>query len=430
MPIYPSTPPTNRPRATMIGLGTPTAPPQTPRIPNTPNAATLTQGAGSALTVTWQVPAVDGTHSAASAFNLQSSPSGAATWTMVSGVASPYNLSGLAFGAAIDVQLQSVNVAGASAWSATSTLTTATALPNMPSPTLAQGSGSSLTVSWPPPAVDLTHNTAAGFNLRSSPSGAGTWTTVLGVTSPYTLSGLPTGAAIDVELESFNAAGNSPWSTAATLTTASTGPFAPNAPVLASVTPPPDGTTSKLAVAWTVPAVDSTHGAATGYNLRTSPTGANTWTTLSNVTNPCTLTGLTGATAIDVEVQATNAATTASSWSTTMTGTTWGTTVATGTWTAASTQVHNASVTPSGGVNIVATPAPTVPTAAAFGWSSSASTMPTTGLITATADGQTNGWGQWFNAPATAGTYYLWMMTQGAGALTTGAMVTSAITVT
>ena len=156
----------------MIGLGTPTAPPQTPRIPNTPNAATLTQGAGSALTVTWQVPAVDGTHSAASAFNLQSSPSGAATWTMVSGVASPYNLSGLAFGAAIDVQLQSVNVAGASAWSATSTLTTATALPNMPSPTLAQGSGSSLTVSWNPPAVDLTHNAAAGFNLRSSPSGA------------------------------------------------------------------------------------------------------------------------------------------------------------------------------------------------------------------------------------------------------------------
>ncbi len=56
--------------------------------------------------------------------------------------------------------------------------------------------------------------------------------------------------------------------------------------------------------------------------------------------------------------------------------------------------------------------------------------MPTTSLISTTADGQTNGWGQWFNAPATAGTYYLWAMPQGAGSATIGALVSSAITVT
>jgi hypothetical protein len=69
-------------------------------------------------------------------------------------------------------------------------------------------------------------------------------------------------------------------------------------------------------------------------------------------------------------------------------------------------------------------------TGAAFAWSASASTVPTTGLIATSSDGQTNGWGQYFNAPATAGTYYLWMLAQGAGNVTIGALASSAITVT
>jgi hypothetical protein len=56
-------------------------------------------------------------------------------------------------------------------------------------------------------------------------------------------------------------------------------------------------------------------------------------------------------------------------------------------------------------------------------------TVPTTGLIAAGGDGQTNGWAHYFNAPATAGAFYFWMLAQGAGAITTGALVTSAITV-
>jgi hypothetical protein len=380
--------------------------------------------------VTWTAPAIDSTHNAATGFNLRSSPSGAGTWTTVAGVTSPYTLSGLAAGAAIDVQLQASNTAGTSAWSATSTLTTATAAPNTPSGvSLAQGTGSNLTVTWTAPAIDSTHNAATGFNLRSSPSGAGTWTTVAGVTSPYTLSGLAAGAAIDVQLQASNVAGTSAWSATTTLTTATAGPYAPNVPAIASVAPPPDGTNTKLTVTWTAPAVDSTHGAATGYNLRSSPHGAGTWTTVSGVTSPYTLTGLTGATAIDVEVQGSNAATSPGAWSALTTGTTWGTTVAPGNWTAAAAQVHNTSVAPNGGVQMIATPAPTAVIGAAFAWSASKSTTPTTGLIAASADGQTSGWGQYFNAPATAGTFYLWMLAQGAGATTTGALVTSAITV-
>ena len=111
---------------------TPQSTPSASLAANPPSAVSLAQGPGSDLTVTWTAPATDSTHGAATGFNLQSSPSGAGTWTIVSGVTSPYLLSGLAAGAAIDVQLQSSNAAGASAWSATSTLTTATAAPNAP----------------------------------------------------------------------------------------------------------------------------------------------------------------------------------------------------------------------------------------------------------------------------------------------------------
>jgi Fibronectin type III domain len=408
-----------------------------PFAPNVPSALSLAQGTGSNLAVTWTAPAVDNTHGAAAGYNLRSSPSGAGTWTTVSGVTSPYTLSGLAAGAAFDVQVQSSDGAGVSAWSGTTTLTTAGPFaPNVPNTlSVTQGTGSNLTVAWTAPAVDNTHGAAAGYNLRSSPSGAGTWTVVSGVTNPYTLSGLAAGAPYDVQVQSSDIAGVSAWSATTTLTTAvSTGPFAPNAPAITSVAPPVDGTNTKLTVIWTAPTVDSTHGAATGYNLRWSPSGAGTWTTLPSVTSPYTLTGLAGATAIDFEVQGTDAAASPGAWSAITTGTTWGATVAptSGGWAAAATQVHNTSVAPNGGAMLTAAAAPTAVTGAAFAWSSSNSTVPTTGLIACTTDGQTNGWAAYFSAPATAGAYYLWMLAQAgtvASPTTIGAFVTTQITV-
>ena len=109
--------------------------------------------------------------------------------------------------------------------------------------------------------------------------------------------------------------------------------------------------------------------------------------------------------------------------------TTWGATVAQGNWVAAASQLRGAGVAPSGGVNLTAVAAPTVVTGAAFAWSASGLTVPATGLIAAGGDGQPNGWGQWFNAPAVAGTYFLWLLARGAGG-TVGALVTSAIVVT
>jgi hypothetical protein len=404
-------------------------PTPTSLLPNTPLAPSLAQGSGSDLIASWAAPAVDFAHGAATSFNLQFSLSGVGSWTAAANVTSPHLLSGLPGGTAIDVQIQGANAAGTSPWSATATLTTNIALPNTPpAPSLAQGLGSDLTVSWAAPSVDSAHSAATAFNLQFSPSQANLWTTIPNASNPYDLSGLAAGEAIDVQVQAANAAGTSAWSATSTLITSS-GPFSPNAPSISSVAPTPDGTNTKLTVTWTAPATDSQHSAATGYNVRYSPTGAGTWTSVSNVTSPYTITGLSGAAQIDVEVQAVIPGASPSAWSALTTGTVWGATVVPATWTIAAAQVHSTSVAPNGGVNMTATAAPTAVTGAAFGWSVSPSICPTTNLIAAAPDGQTNGWGQYFSAPATPGTYYLWSLAQGSGDVTIGALVSSAITV-
>jgi hypothetical protein len=296
-------------------------------------------------------------------------------------------------------------------------------------PSLAQVAGGGLTATWTAPSVDTTHSAATGFNLQFSLSGANTWTVVSNVASPYTLAGLAAGTAFDVQVESLNAAGASGWSASSTLSTVLAASV-PNAPSISSVAPPPDGTNSALTVTWTPPTVDGSHPAAASYNVRYSPSGAGAWTTLSGVTSPCKISGLSGTAAIDVEVQAKNASGNAGAWSPATTGTTWGATVVVGNLPFSATQVHGTGVAPGGGTNLIATPAPTAVTGAVFAWSANSSTVPTTGLIATSADGQTNGWGAYFNAPATAGTYYLWMLAQGAGNVTIGALVSAAITVT
>jgi hypothetical protein len=301
--------------------------------------------------------------------------------------------------------------------------------PNVPAaPSLSQTAPGSLAVNWSAPETDPTHAAATGYALRSSPAGAGIWTVVSPAVSPSILTGLQQGAPIDVQVQGINAAGASAWSPSSTLAPAPAGPFAPNAPAAPGAAPPPDGTVTRLTVTWNAPASDLTHDAATGYNLRYSPAGAGIWTMLGDVSSPTTVTGLTGATTFDVQVQATNAAATPSAWSIAATASTWGAAVTPGNWVAAATQTVGAGVAPFGGVNLTAVAAPSPVTGAAFAWSSNAFAVPAIGLIPAGGDGQPNGWGQWFSAPATAGITYLWLLAQGAGG-TIGALVTSAIRV-
>jgi hypothetical protein len=403
--------------------------------PNAPSAVSLAQGAGSDLTVTWSAPAIDSTHSAATGYNLQSSPSGAGTWTIVSGVVSPCDLSGFAGGTAIDVQVQASNTSGSSGWSATTTLTTASTAPvlsepNVPSGvSLAQGTGSDLTVTWTAPVVDGTHSAATGFNLQSSPSGAGTWTIVSGVTSPYDLSGLAAGAAIDVQLQSSNTTGTSAWSATTTLHhtyhSSSNGARRTERPgdrqrrATAERHHQPayrhldriggrqrprrrDRLQPALQPHWRGN-MDDGHRCHQPLHARRSERGDGN--RRRSPGNQCR--DKPGRVVCD------------NHWHDLGCHRGAGQLVSRGL----------ASVAPNGGVNFTATPAPTAVTGGAFFWSASQTTVPTIGLIAATVDGQPNGWGQWFNTPATAGTFYLWMLAQGAGGVTTGALVTSAIVV-
>ena len=390
-------------------------------------------GAGNSLGVSWTPPAADATHGAATGFNLRSTPAGTSTWAVVAGVSSVYTLNGLTASTAYNVQIQAFNTAGTSGWSATTTLSTANLAPNTPAAlSVAPANSSSLSVTWTAPASDGTHGAAVGYNLRYSLSGAGTWAVVTGVSSVYPLTGLTAQTAYDVQIQASNAAGTSGWSASATAATgtAATSPLPPNAPTIASVAAPPDGSAGKLVVTWPAPASDASHNAATGFDLRYGPAGAGTWTTVTGVTSPWTIAGVGGAASTDVEVRATNAAASPSAWSAIVTGLTWGATVTAGPWIAATTQVHGTGVAPNGGAQLVAAASPASVTGAAFAWSVSNTQVPSSGLIAAGADGQSNGWGQWFNTPASAGTYYLWMLAQGAGGITTGALVSGAITVT
>ena len=90
---------------------------------------------------------------------------------------------------------------------------------------------------------------------------------------------------------------------------------------------------------------------------------------------------------------------------------------------AAASQVHPTGVARNDGLQLVATASPSMATGAAFAFTMSSSTLPTAGLISAPSDGQTNGWGTFFDAPACAGTCYVWMPAQGAGRATIGALV-------
>jgi hypothetical protein len=117
------------------------------------------------------------------------------------------------------------NSVGTGAASSVVTLTTDYAPPN--APTISSiapandGTTSKLTVTWTAPATDATHDAATGYNLQYSVHGAGSWTFVSGVTSPYTITGLSASTSYDVEVQGTNSSTTSPsaWSGATTAST-------------------------------------------------------------------------------------------------------------------------------------------------------------------------------------------------------------------
>jgi hypothetical protein len=99
------------------------APPNTPAIGS---VAPIPDGTVTKLAVTWAVSTVDGTHDAATGYNLRYSVHAANTWTVVAGVSSGAVITGLLSGTSYDVQVQATNSSAASpsAWSGSTTAST------------------------------------------------------------------------------------------------------------------------------------------------------------------------------------------------------------------------------------------------------------------------------------------------------------------
>ena len=393
-----------------------------------PNGTTPSAAPGSpattAVNLTWAASAVDGSHDAATAYQVNYSTDGA-TWVpsggSLAGTATSATVSGLNILTLYYFQVVASNAGGSQA-GGPATQTTAAAAPNAATSVGASAGSptySVVNISWTAPSADSTHSAATSYAINyRTPSGSGSWTLasgawVSGTTASVTGLGQSTG--YDFQVVATNAGG----STAAAYVSRTTDVAAPNVPTSVAVAPVNDGTTSKLTVSWAAPAPDSAHGAATGYSVQYKVTGAGSWTAgPSGSGMSANLTGLTAGASYDVQVQATNAsAGSPGAWSGSVTKSTYSATFAWGVNVPPSTAAHSSS--PPLNVNAVST-LPGVD----FAWSASNATVPSTVGATVTSyAGSYYQWAAYPTAPATPGTYYLWAFaTNGAGAIVSGAI--------
>ena len=168
-------------------------------MPGAPTIATPIVPGDASLTVAWAAPINTGS-SAITAYDLRYIETGAAdksdaNWTVVEDVwaagsgSLQYTLTGLTGGTQYDVQVRAVNAAGASAWSATVTGTTTSAVvPGAPTGlTAAVTAGKAQVVlSWTAP-TDTGGAPITGYKIEASDDGNNPWTEV------YTTTGDATG---------------------------------------------------------------------------------------------------------------------------------------------------------------------------------------------------------------------------------------------
>lgn len=206
---YKILPALTRARANVLG----TAPP-------VPAAPTLAQAGPTTASVAWVQPTGRVTD-----FNVRYSTNGGSSWTTLSRTQSidvTASLTGMTPGAALLVQVRSVNEQGNSAWSSSSSLTLAQT-PNAPTGlTLGTPTQSTIPVSWTASATDGSHSAPVTYLVQTSPHSANTWTTAATITAPTvstTLTGLAAGTQYDVQVIAVNPAGNSAATSTATATT-------------------------------------------------------------------------------------------------------------------------------------------------------------------------------------------------------------------
>ncbi len=374
----------------------------------------LTPGAiaSSSLALSWMAPTTGG---AVATYSLQYSVHGANTWTTVSPAPTTTSatVSGLLASTYYDFQVAGVTGGGViGSYDQLLGVLTAAApayAPNSPaSVAIGTVTSASVALNWSAPATDGTHSAATSYLVAYSSNVGSTWSTPVNVGNvmTYSFTGLSAATAYAFEVAATNAAGSSAYVTANATTSAASGSGVPNV-VTALAAGTVTGNTVPLS--WTAPVVDGSHGAATAFAVQYRISGSAIWLTATSAAtaSPYPVTGLISGQTYQFNVFGTNASGTGAGSIVTGIPTAsgdgllyWGT----GGYPASSI-VHGSA----GNALVMYLTSGTNVASAQFGWSLTQYDPPTAfqalTIYNSTLYGTLNG-----NGPATAGSYYGWMM--------------------
>ena len=263
--------------------------------PSAPTISSITGGDGS-LEVAFTAGS-----STLTITNYEYSLNSGTNWISAADATSPLTISGLTNGTTYSVILRGVSASGSGAASTPSS-GTPSALPGAPTITAvtAGGDGTSLVVTFVAgyaggsAITDYEYGLSPGTNTANF----GSFVSISGTASPFTISGLTSGSAYTVRLRAKNTAGYSPASAFVSGVTLAV----PNAPVITSVTPG-DQT---LLIAYT--AYDNTtNGGSAISKVEYSVNNGSSWVDAGTLANPFTLSGLTNGTTYQAIFRASNA---------------------------------------------------------------------------------------------------------------------------
>ena len=258
--------------------------------PVAPTLAAVTPAQTSA-SIAWSAGTGGGTPSS---YNLTYGTSSTLSVSIiVSNVTSPYNLTGLTANTVYYYRVTAINTTG-SANSVIGTFTTAMMAPGAPALGVVTPDITSASIAW---SAAATGGTPTSYNLLYGTNSALTGaTTVSGVTSPRSLTGLSASTTYFYQIVAINTTGQA----SSSIGTFTTKPLVPTAPVIGTIA----AMQTSASIPWTMGAGG---GAVSSYSLTygTSSTLAAA-TTVSNVSSAYSLTGLLPSTLYYVKITATN----------------------------------------------------------------------------------------------------------------------------
>jgi hypothetical protein len=378
-----------------------------PAAPSQVTGLAASGATSSTMTLSWTAPSSGGTPTA---YTVNYRVTGTSPWSSAttSASASPFTVTGLSASTSYDFEIIATNSGGSGTASSTVTASTsaAGAAPGAPTNLVAgSATSSTMALTW---SASGSGGTVSGYSAYFKLHSGSTWSLATAGLSAsatsYTVTGLASGTSYDFYVAANSVSNGSTAS--GTVTESTTTIAGPNA-----VTALAAGTVTNFTVplSWTAPAVDSSHGAAATYTIQYCINGSSIWATAAaGVSNAYyTVTGLIAGLEYQFNVFGVNAAGTGAGSTVTATPgpalgsfTYWGTggypnaPVAHGSTGAIATFTTSSSVA-----------------SASFGWSATQVDPPPTLQAMTLYNGNPLVYGSYSaNMPASAGTWYGWMI--------------------